>query len=100
MRFSELADSAYPITFDNNSQPIPRTQDAQMSILDAFIGGLLDRSTAHMCLNFGKPTDFTQAIDFVTEFDANNAKLDIILSYHRSQHSYSSTDRLDSLGQY
>ena len=30
-----------------------------------------------MCLNFGKLADFTAAIDFVTEYDANNAKLDI-----------------------
>ena len=77
MRFTELADSAYPTTFDAAGQPVPRTQDAEMSILDAFIGGLADRSTAHMCLNFGKPTNVSAAIDFVSEYDANNAKLDI-----------------------
>lgn len=77
MRFTELVDLAYPLKFDAAGQPAPRTEDAQGTILDAFLGGLSDKSTAHMCLHFGKPKSYTDAIDFVSEFDANNAKLDI-----------------------
>ena len=77
MRFTDLAEQAYPIALDDNARPIQRSIDAERTILDAFLGGLADRTTAHMCLQLGNPKTFSAAIDFVTEFDANNTKLDI-----------------------
>lgn len=77
MRFRELAEVAYKKSTHLNGQTLPRSKEVEELILDAFIGGLSDQDMADKLLNFGMPSNYTDAIERVSEYDANNTKLSL-----------------------
>lgn len=85
MRFRELAEMAYPKKSSAEGQPIARAKEIEEIILDSYVAGLKDRTIAQLLLNIGQPTTYTDAIERVSEYDANDTKLDITRRQHSSR---------------